>query len=102
MYWQDAGLDPGVQAEHLPRQPGGHGGVHLHHPHRKRGSRARIFKLLRSPRVNSKESTPPAYVAWQDGTTTLFLLRYSVPSPHRLFKNSSTGRGITWLGWGRG
>jgi hypothetical protein len=86
MDWQDAGLDPGVQAEHLPRQPGGHGGVHLHHTHRKRGFRARIFKLFRSPRISSKESTTPAYVAWQGGTTTLFLALYG------LFKNSSTGR----------
>jgi hypothetical protein len=29
----------------------------------------RISKLLRSPRINSKESIPPAYVAWQAGTT---------------------------------
>ncbi len=36
--------------------------------------RARIFKLLRSPRINSKESIPPAYVAWRAGTATLFLL----------------------------
>ncbi len=26
-------------------------------------SRARIFKLLRSPRIDSKEPIPPAYVA---------------------------------------
>jgi hypothetical protein len=32
------------------------------------------FKLLRSPGVNSKESIPPACVAWRAGTTTLFLL----------------------------
>ncbi len=37
-------------------------------------SRARIFKLLRSPRIDSKKSIPPAYVAWQAGETTLFLL----------------------------
>ncbi len=35
---------------------------------------ARIFKILRSPRIDSKESVPLAYVAWQAGTTTLFLL----------------------------
>ncbi len=35
---------------------------------------ARILKLLRSPGVDSKESIPPAYVAWLAGTTTLFLL----------------------------
>jgi hypothetical protein len=37
-------------------------------------TRARIFKLLRSPRMDSKESVPPAYVAWWAGTSTLFLL----------------------------
>ncbi len=62
-------------------------------------SRARIFKLLRSPRIDSKEpivpacvawdgifklllspeidfeeSIPPAYVAWRAGTRILFLL----------------------------
>jgi hypothetical protein len=36
--------------------------------------RARIFYHLRSPRIDSKESIPPAYVAWRAGTTTLFLL----------------------------
>jgi hypothetical protein len=39
-----------------------------------RGARgAGIFKLLRSPTIVSKESIPPAYVAWRPGTTTLFL-----------------------------
>ncbi len=37
-------------------------------------TRARIFNLLRSPRMDSKESVPPAYVAWWAGKTTLFLL----------------------------
>jgi hypothetical protein len=32
--------------------------------------RARIFKLLRSSRIDSKGSTLPAYVAWRTGTTT--------------------------------
>ncbi len=32
---------------------------------------ALIFKLLRSPRIDSKESIPSAYVAWRAGTTTL-------------------------------
>ncbi len=35
---------------------------------------ARIFKLLRSPRIDFKESIPPAYEAWRAGTATLFLL----------------------------
>ena len=37
-------------------------------------NRAQIFKFLRSPEIDSKESVPPAYVAWRAGTTTLFLL----------------------------
>jgi len=37
-------------------------------------SRARIFKLLRCPRSESKEPIPPGCVAWRAGTTTLFLL----------------------------
>ncbi len=48
---------------------------------------ARIFKLLRRSRIDSKKPIPPGCVAWRAGTTTLF---YSVPSPHRLFKNTST------------
>jgi hypothetical protein len=36
--------------------------------------RARISKLLMSPRIDSKESVPPACVAWRAGTKTLFLL----------------------------
>ncbi len=38
-----------------------------------------IFKLLRSPGIDSKESIPPAYVAWRVGTTTLFLLEFLAP-----------------------
>ncbi len=41
---------------------------------RRAGFRARIFKLLRSPRIDSKEPIPPAHVAWRAGTTTLFVL----------------------------
>jgi hypothetical protein len=36
-------------------------------------NRARIFKLLRNPKIDSKDSIPPACVAWRAGTTTLFL-----------------------------
>ncbi len=36
--------------------------------------RARIFKRLWSPGIDSKASIPPAYVAWRAGTITLFLL----------------------------
>ncbi len=35
---------------------------------------ARIFKLLRGPKINSKEPIPPPYVAWRAGKTSLFLL----------------------------
>ncbi len=50
--------------------------------------RARIYKLLGSPRIDYKKSISPAYVAWRAGTTTLFLL--GSYSSCRLFKNSST------------
>jgi hypothetical protein len=40
---------------------------------------ARIFKIFRSPRINFKESIPPAYVAWRAGTTTQFLLGSQPP-----------------------
>jgi hypothetical protein len=33
-----------------------------------------IFKLLWSPEIDSKESIPPAYVAWRAGTRNLFIL----------------------------
>ncbi len=36
--------------------------------------RARIFKLLRIPRIDYKEPIPPGCVAWRAGTTTQFLL----------------------------
>ncbi len=38
-----------------------------------------IFKLLRNLGIDSKESNPPAYVAWRAGTTTLFLLGSQPP-----------------------
>ncbi len=37
-------------------------------------TRARIFKRLWSPEIDSKEWIPQAYVAWPAGTITLFLL----------------------------
>jgi hypothetical protein len=52
--------------------------------------RARIFKLLRSPRIDSKEPIPLGCVAWRAGTTTLLL--FGSYSPQRVFKNSSTGK----------
>ncbi len=39
-------------------------------------TRARIFKLLRSPRFKSKEPITPGCVAWRAGTTTLFLIGF--------------------------
>ncbi len=36
-------------------------------------ARARIFKRLWSPGIDSKEWIPPAYVVWRAGTITLFL-----------------------------
>ncbi len=35
-----------------------------------RTSRVRIFQLLRSPRIDSKEPIPPGCVSWRAGTTT--------------------------------
>ncbi len=60
-------------------------------------SRARIFKRLRSPGIDSKEWIPPAYVAWRAGTINLFLL--GAYSPHRLFKNSSSVANQTMPCW---
>jgi hypothetical protein len=37
-------------------------------------SGAQIFKRLRSPGIDSKESIPPAHEAWRSGTRILFLL----------------------------
>jgi hypothetical protein len=51
-------------------------------------TRARIFKLLRSPRIDSKEPRPPGWVVWLAGIRKTY--SYSVPCPHRLLKNSST------------
>jgi hypothetical protein len=42
-------------------------------------ARGGIFKLLRSPEIDSKESIPPNYVARRAGTTTLFLLGSKPP-----------------------
>jgi hypothetical protein len=41
--------------------------------------RAGIFKPLWRPGIDAKASIPPAYVAWRDGTITLFLLGASPP-----------------------
>ncbi len=42
-------------------------------------ARAQIFKLLRSPKIESKEQIPPGFVAWRAGTTTLFPLGSLAP-----------------------
>ncbi len=42
-------------------------------------SRARIFKHLWSPGIDSKEPIPPGCVAWRAGTITLFLLGSQPP-----------------------
>jgi hypothetical protein len=47
---------------------------------------AQIFKLLRSPRIDSKE---PIRQAMQPGGLVRQPYSYSVPSPQRLLKNSS-------------
>ncbi len=39
-------------------------------PFKRSEGRVRICKRLRSPGINSKESVPPAYVAWRAGTST--------------------------------
>jgi hypothetical protein len=36
-------------------------------------TRARIFKLLCGPRIDTKEPIPPAYVVWRADRATLFL-----------------------------
>jgi hypothetical protein len=44
-------------------------------------TRARYFTLLRSPGIDSKESIPPAYVAWRAGTAdNPFLPRFLAPN----------------------
>jgi hypothetical protein len=52
---------------------------------------AQILKLLRSQRIDAKEPIPPGCVALQPVRQSY---SYSVPSPHRLFKNSSTRSGL--------
>jgi hypothetical protein len=59
-------------------------------------SRARIFKLLRSPRTDSKEPIPPDCVACCGPVRQPY--SYSVPSTHRFFKNSSIVRlDFAWI-----
>jgi hypothetical protein len=46
----------------------------FHSPYVGSTSRARIFKLFRSPGIDSKEAIPPGSVAWRAGKIALFLL----------------------------
>jgi hypothetical protein len=48
-----------------------------------------FLKLLRIPGIGSKESIPPAYVAWRVGTTTLFL--FGSWPPQVVLKEVETG-----------
>jgi hypothetical protein len=74
---------PSVQPLHMSKNRKIYG-PHMPEP------RARFFKRLRSPEIDSKESIPPTYVA--DGLVQQSY-SYLVPSPHGLFKNSSTETG---------
>jgi hypothetical protein len=62
------GFDSAMLAKHVSHPRGGH------RLYAKRESRDGIFKLLRSPGIDSKESIPPAYVAWRAVKTSLFLI----------------------------
>ncbi len=46
-----------------------------------------FLNFLGSPNIDSKEPIPSGYVAWRIGRQPY---SFSVPSPHRLLKNSST------------
>jgi hypothetical protein len=48
------------------------------------------LKLLRTLKIDSKDSMQPGCVAWRAGTTILILL--GSYSPNRLLKNSSSGQ----------
>jgi hypothetical protein len=48
--------------------------------------RARICKRLRSLGIDSKESIPPAYVAWRDGTKLLHRLGRNRPGLQKRLK----------------
>jgi hypothetical protein len=39
-----------------------------------RSNQSPNFKLLRSPKIDSKESIQPAYIPWRAGMSTLFLV----------------------------
>ncbi len=59
-------------------------------------SRARIFKRLRSPGIDSKESIPPAYLAWRANTSRRVSYRLTRLGIDSWVKNLSPamGRGI--------
>jgi hypothetical protein len=59
-----------------------------------------FLNFLMNPRIDSKEPFPPGCVAWR-GTTGGPVRQpysYSVSSPHRLLKNSSTACGENRIG----
>jgi hypothetical protein len=61
---------------------------------------ASICKCLRSPGIDSKESIPPAYVAWRAGTSNRVVVPArpgweSIPGLLKRFTNSGSG----YLGW---
>jgi hypothetical protein len=67
--------------------------------------RARICKRLRSPKIDSKESIPPSYVAWRFGTSNKVAvparrLGISIPGLLKRFTNSDSEEHIhffyTW------
>ncbi len=54
--------------------------IFLHHYHTLSPlARARIFKRLRSPGIDSKERIPPAYAARRAGTITLYPTKFLAP-----------------------
>ncbi len=58
-----------------------------------------IFKLLWSPEIGSKESIPPAYVAWRAGTKTLFLLGSWPPQIVQKFQHG-TQNAVDYMKYG--
>jgi hypothetical protein len=61
-------MDPGVSYINIPSR------TSVYKLNNVMQSRDGIFKLVRNPRIDSKESILAAYLAWRAGTITLFLL----------------------------
>ncbi len=68
-----------------------------------RGQSPRIFILLRIPKIDSKESILPAYVAWQAGTTTYIPTQFLAPldclksQAQRLWRSKCLSKMAEWL-----